>query len=84
MLLAFPFQLLSPGVGQLENATLIGPLLLGEADAAVTIARTGPGKCDPEQEPVRPLARAVASDGDIRHGAQRIVSMLGGCELLLS
>ena len=65
---AFPFQLLPPRVGQLENAALIGPLLFGEADAAVTIARTGPGKRDPEQEPVRPLARTMASDGDIRHG----------------
>ena len=65
--LAFLFQVVAPGVGDPEDATLVSAFFLGQADAAVAIAGTGPGEGDPEQEPVGPLARAGASDRDMRH-----------------
>lgn len=64
----FPLEVLTPGPRDFEDAALVGALLLGEADASVAIAGTCLGKSDPEEEPVGPLARTGASDGNAGHG----------------
>ncbi len=66
--LPFMFQLRAPGAGQPEDAALVSPLVFGENDAAVTIAGAGAGEGYAKEQPVRPLARAGASDRNRGHG----------------
>jgi hypothetical protein len=63
----FLFQVLAPGAGDPEDAAFVGAFVPGQTDTAVAVARPGSGEGNPEQKPVGPLARAGASNRNMRH-----------------
>jgi hypothetical protein len=71
-------QIVPPSPGKPEDAPLVSAFLLGEANAAITVAGTRPSERDPEEKPVGSLARARASDGNAGHGRSRKVQGKAG------